>query len=103
MSEGTADPTLDDPLAGVALDGVPVAPGGTGGRSPGRQLSWADSWRVARPLVNALVTLVVIIGLWWAFVAALNLDPLLAKTPADVWTYLIHGANSDGGTSVWGG
>ncbi len=95
------DPTVGDPLAGVALDGVPVATSAP--RRGGRTITWTDGWRLARPLLNAVVTLVVIIGLWWAFVAGLNLDPLLAKTPADVWTYLIHGANAEGGTSVWGG
>ena len=56
------------------------------------------------PLLNAVVTLVVIIGLWWAFVAAFNLDPLIAKTPADVWNYLMHGPSAGSGAqSVWGG
>jgi len=69
---------------------------GTGGRAPGRQL--------ILPLLNALVTLAVIIGLWWGFVAAFNLDPLIAKTPADVWSYLINGAKGGSGAqSVWGG
>ena len=49
------------------------------------------TWRVARPLLNAVVTLAVIIGLWFAVVKLLNLDPLLAKTPADVWHYLMTG------------
>jgi ABC-type nitrate/sulfonate/bicarbonate transport system permease component len=70
--------------------------GGTGSRPRGRQL--------ISPLLNALITLAVIIGLWWGFVAAFNLDPLIAKTPADVWTYLVHGANAGSGAqSVWGG
>jgi ABC-type nitrate/sulfonate/bicarbonate transport system permease component len=55
------------------------------------------AWRLGGPLLNALVTLVVIIGLWWAFVTAFSLDPLIAKTPADVWSYLIHGANAGSG------
>lgn len=49
------------------------------------------TWRVVRPLLNAVVTLAVIIGLWFAVVKLLNLDPLLAKTPADVWDYLMTG------------
>jgi ABC-type nitrate/sulfonate/bicarbonate transport system permease component len=61
-------------------------------------------WRFMSPLLNALITLVVIIGLWWGFLAAFNLDPLIAKTPADVWSYLINGANGGSGAqSVWGG
>lgn len=49
------------------------------------------TWRVALPLLSAVVTLAVIIGLWFAVVKLLNLDPLLAKTPADVWDYLMTG------------
>jgi ABC-type nitrate/sulfonate/bicarbonate transport system permease component len=49
--------------------------------------------RMLRPLGNAVVTLVVIIALWYAFLKAFNLDPLLAKSPADVWSYLQSGAN----------
>jgi ABC-type nitrate/sulfonate/bicarbonate transport system permease component len=60
--------------------------------------------RFVRPVFNAVVTLVVLIGLWWAFVAAFNLDPLIAKTPADVFTYLLHGpAPGSGAQPVWGG
>jgi ABC-type nitrate/sulfonate/bicarbonate transport system permease component len=88
-------------LDGVAIDGVPT-PGAARGAGPG--ISWSGGWRFVRPLLNALVTLVVIIGLWWAAVAMLGISPLIAKTPADVWSYLIHGAHTGtGGQSVWGG
>jgi ABC-type nitrate/sulfonate/bicarbonate transport system permease component len=88
-------------LDGVAIDGAPSA-GAAPGAGPG--ISWSGGWRLARPLFNAVVTMVVIIGLWWAAVATLGISPLIAKTPADVWTYLIHGAKAgSGGQSVWGG
>ena len=120
MSETSGRETVDPVFGGGSLEGVDIegdppgappttvspdgsAPPGAETRASGRELSWAGGWRTARPLLNAVVTLVVIIGLWWAFVAGFGLDPLVAKTPADVWTYLIHGANSTGGTSVWGG
>jgi len=88
-------------LDGVAIDGAatPVAV-----RAAGPGISWSGGWRFARPLFNAVVTLVVIIGLWWAAVAMLGISPLIAKTPADVWSYLIHGAHAgSSGQSVWGG
>lgn len=50
------------------------------------------------------MTLAVIIGLWWAFIEVSGVDRLIAKTPADVFSYLIHGASAgSGGQSVWGG
>ena len=88
-------------LDGIALDAVPAA-GAALGSGPG--LTWSGGWRFIRPAFNAVVTLVVLIGLWWAFVAAFNLDPLIAKTPADVFTYLLHGPAPDSGAQpVWGG
>jgi ABC-type nitrate/sulfonate/bicarbonate transport system permease component len=67
----------------------------------------AAAWRVARPLANAIVTLAVILGLWFALVKAGNLNPLLAKTPADVWDYLTSGSGAISGaaarSSVFGG
>ena len=62
---------------------------GRGATVPGR-----PAWRLVRPLLNAVITLVVVIGLWFAAVKALNLDPLLAKTPADVWSYLVSGSTA---------
>jgi ABC-type nitrate/sulfonate/bicarbonate transport system permease component len=102
VSETAADATVGEgALDGIALDGVPAI-GAARGSGPG--LTWAGGWRYIRPAFNAVVTLVVLIGLWWAFVAALNLDPLIAKTPADVFTYLLHGPAADSGAQpVWGG
>ena len=92
MSEGASDLGYGDASASRAPDAM-------AGFAIGRA-----TWHVARPLLNAVVTLVVIIGLWWAFVAAFALNPLVAKTPGDVWSYLIHGASAGAGaTSVWGG
>jgi ABC-type nitrate/sulfonate/bicarbonate transport system permease component len=102
VSETAADATVGEgALDGIALDGVPAI---SAARGSGPGLTWAGGWRYIRPAFNAVVTLVVLIGLWWAFVAALNLDPLIAKTPADVFTYLLHGPAADSDAQpVWGG
>lgn len=64
----------------------------------------ASRWRFVRPLANALVTLAVIIALWYAFLKIFNLDPLIAKSPADVWTYLTSGSSAGTNRSaVFGG
>jgi ABC-type nitrate/sulfonate/bicarbonate transport system permease component len=61
-------------------------------------------WRFVRPVLNALVTLAVIIGLWYAVLAAFNLDPLIAKSPSDVWRYLTSGSSAAAARdSVFGG
>jgi len=48
---------------------------------------------VARSLVSALAGVVAVILLWMAFIRAFHVDPLVAKSPVEVWTYL-----SDGGS-----
>ena len=64
----------------------------------------ASRWRFAGPAANAVVTLAVIIGLWYGFLKAFNLDPLIAKSPTDVWHYLTSGSSAGSGeSSVWGG
>ena len=117
MSEGTADPTVGEgSLDSVALDGVPLgpgtgtrapdtmaalasgrAPGGTGGRSPAvPSLSGPGSTRSSRWRCSSACG-----GRSWP---RFNLDPLIAKTPADVFTYLLHGPAPDSGAQpVWGG
>ena len=105
-ASGTADPTVSGgTLDSVAVDGVPA---GAGARWSGA-VTGAAGWRVARPLLNAVVTLVVIIALWFAFLKAFNVNPLIAKSPLDVWNYLVNGASAQssgldsGAQSVWGG
>jgi ABC-type nitrate/sulfonate/bicarbonate transport system permease component len=52
------------------------------------------SWRLVKPVINAAVTLVVVIALWFALLKAFRLDPLVAKSPADVWRYLVTGPSA---------
>lgn len=70
-------------------------------------MSGSQAWRLARPIGNAILTLAVILASWFAIVKVLNLNPLLAKTPVDVWDYLTSGSASESGaaarSSVFGG
>lgn len=52
------------------------------------------SWRLVKPVINAAVTLAVVIALWFALLKAFRLDPLVAKSPADVWRYLVTGPSA---------
>ncbi len=47
--------------------------------------------RIAKSLLWALLTLAVVVGLWWGLLAALHLNPYFAKTPGDVYDYLFTG------------
>jgi len=78
--------------------------GGYGGSSPRKITGW-PGLRFLRPLLNAVVTLAVIIGLWAVFLKVAGVDPLIAKNPVNVWDYLVSGPSSadSGGSSVWGG
>jgi ABC-type nitrate/sulfonate/bicarbonate transport system permease component len=49
-------------------------------------------WRLARPLLSAVATLAIVIALWFGFLKVFALDPLVAKSPADVWAYLMDGS-----------
>lgn len=43
---------------------------------------------VARPLLNMLLSLAVVVVIWIAFLAIFEIDPLVAKSPGAVWRYL---------------
>jgi ABC-type nitrate/sulfonate/bicarbonate transport system permease component len=58
------------------------------------------AWRVVRPLLSAVITLAVIIGLWFAFLWAFNVDPLIGKSPHDVWIYLTKGSAFESGAAA---
>ena len=47
----------------------------------------AVSRAVGRSLVNALLTFVIVIALWWAVVNLTGISPYVAKGPADVWEF----------------
>ncbi|MFC0041744.1 ABC transporter permease [Actinomadura rayongensis] len=62
----------------------------------------------ARRLGTTLLSLVLSLGLvaagWTLFLKILNVNPLVAKSPADVWTYLAAGSEAGAHRStVWSG
>jgi ABC-type nitrate/sulfonate/bicarbonate transport system permease component len=57
-------------------------------------LTAAPRWWLLKPVINAVVTLAVVIGLWYALLSAFHLDSLVAKSPADVWNYLMTGSSA---------
>ncbi|PFG18755.1 ABC transporter permease [Serinibacter salmoneus] len=47
-------------------------------------------WRaVGRASFNALLTLVIVLALWWAVVNLTGVSPYVAKGPAEVWAFLV--------------
>lgn len=74
-----------------------------GGSLAGRGVHARDlALRVARAVASGLIAVAVVVLLWIAFLRIFNIDPLIGKSPADVWTYLIHGGTSDAPASqLW--
>jgi ABC-type nitrate/sulfonate/bicarbonate transport system permease component len=70
----------------------PAADPAAAGASGGRVLRGAG--RLLRPLGNLVTTMTAVIVLWIVFLQVYNLDPLVAKSPADVWRYLFEGAQA---------
>jgi len=60
--------------------------------------------RLARSLGSVLISIVVILALWVGFIRFYNIQPVIAKSPLDVWRYLftakvdtVHGFRSAAG------
>jgi ABC-type nitrate/sulfonate/bicarbonate transport system permease component len=49
---------------------------------------------VLRPLLNVVVTMAAVIVLWIIFLQVYDLDPLVAKSPVDIFHYLFTGADA---------
>ena len=47
--------------------------------------------RLLRPLGNLVLSLAVVVAIWVGFLAAFDVDPLVAKSPLAVWRYLFAG------------
>ncbi|SBS72911.1 ABC transporter permease [uncultured Microbacterium sp.] len=55
----------------------------------------AAVWRtLGRSTLNAALTLVIVIALWWAITAFTGISPYVAKGPAQVWEFLVSGEDA---------
>ena len=63
------------------------------GAAPARARGAGGWWRSP---ARTLVSLTVVILLWFGLVRGLGLNPYLAKTPDQVWTHLVSGTNGSG-------
>jgi ABC-type nitrate/sulfonate/bicarbonate transport system permease component len=55
-------------------------------------LRWAIG--ALRPFVNVIVTMAAVVVLWIIFLQVYDLDPLVAKSPIDIYHYLFSGADA---------
>lgn len=46
--------------------------------------------RLGQALLVVLISLVVLVVLWWAGLKIFHIDPLVGKTPADVWNFFFN-------------
>jgi ABC-type nitrate/sulfonate/bicarbonate transport system permease component len=60
--------------------------------------------RMARTLLSAGVTLAIILGAWMVFIKYLSVNPIVARSPKDVWGYLFTGGQASAHRDlVWHG
>jgi ABC-type nitrate/sulfonate/bicarbonate transport system permease component len=60
--------------------------------------------RLARTLLPVGVSLALILGAWQGLIEYLSVNPLVARSPADVWAYLVTGEEASAHRGlVWGG
>lgn len=57
--------------------------------APRQSRSRGVAHRVAGSLVTFTVSVVAILAIWTAFIAVIDVSPFVAKTPLDIWQYLI--------------
>ncbi|MBA4861620.1 ABC transporter permease subunit [Streptomyces sp. PSKA54] len=87
----TTDPAGLPPAGGTGAAGATAAAPDRGDTVRHRA---AGAARLLRPLTNLVTTLAAVIALWIVFLQVYELDPLVAKSPADVWRYLFEGAQA---------
>ncbi len=82
MTAGSPAATAAEPA--TAGSAPPVAAAGRGTHV----LLAAILLRVGRTVLSVVASAAVIVGLWYAFIAVFDLNPLVAKDPQAVWKYL---------------
>jgi ABC-type nitrate/sulfonate/bicarbonate transport system permease component len=48
-------------------------------------------WRGFKGVFGALVSIAIILGIWWLFLEYFDVSPFIGKGPSDVWHYLFSG------------
>ncbi|MGW1028719.1 ABC transporter permease [Streptomyces sp. NPDC002577] len=91
----TALGTATDPAGPPPAGGTGAAPDrGEAAPDGGGRAAVMRAVRLLRPLANLVTTLAAVVVLWIVFLQVYELDPLVAKSPADVWRYLFEGAQA---------
>jgi ABC-type nitrate/sulfonate/bicarbonate transport system permease component len=62
----------------------------------------ARGGRLLRPLGSAVAAVAVVLALWLGFLSFFDISPLVAKSPADVWNYLVGSADAGAHRSLVG-
>jgi len=70
------------------------------GTQTGRAPALRFAAGVLRPLLNVIVTMAAVIVLWIVFLQVYDLDPLVAKSPVDIFHYLFTGTDADAHRSL---
>jgi sulfonate transport system permease protein len=61
------------------------------GAGAARRVAGRPAVRALRTVAGAMVSLAVVLLLWWGILLALDISPFIGKTPVDVWRYLAVG------------
>jgi ABC-type nitrate/sulfonate/bicarbonate transport system permease component len=67
-----------------------AAPTAIGMTTRGGSIAGAVAKRLGQSLLIVCVSLAVLIGAWWAGLRIFNINPLVGKTPADVWNFFFN-------------
>ncbi|MFC8430211.1 ABC transporter permease [Streptomyces sp. NPDC057253] len=70
------------------------------GAKTGRAPALRFAAGVLRPLLNVIVTMAAVVVLWIVFLKVYDLDPLVAKSPVDIFHYLFTGTDADAHRSL---
>jgi ABC-type nitrate/sulfonate/bicarbonate transport system permease component len=83
------------------MTSVPIPAVAAPARPPARHALRRSLVRLLTGIGGALLSVVVICGVWQLLVKGLDLDPFLTRGPLDVWRYLTDPANGAERTLLW--
>jgi ABC-type nitrate/sulfonate/bicarbonate transport system permease component len=59
-------------------------------RTGGASIAGAVAKRLGQSMLIVVVSLAILIGAWWAGLKIFSINPLVGKTPADVWNFFFN-------------